>query len=67
MYNENNNVFQTLINQSGSSNAKQMLGLSYHPVQNADWTRVYDVQTALERGTVFPELYLPYVGKGMER
>lgn len=64
---ENNNVLKTLINQTSESTAKQMLGLSYHPVQHADWARVYDVQTALERGTVFPELNLPYVGKGMER
>ena len=67
MCNETNNVLQTLINQRPEVPAKQMLGLSYHPVQHADWARVYDVQTALERGTVFPELNLPYVGKGMER
>ncbi len=41
-----------------------MLGISHTPVQNANWNCVYSPEAALVRGTIFPELDLPYLGTG---
>ncbi len=42
----------------------QTLGISHTPVQKANWSCVYSPETALARGTMFPELDLPYLGTG---
>lgn len=36
------------------------LGMGYVPWQQ--WNKVYDINKALERGTIFPELDLPFYG-----
>ncbi len=38
-----------------------VLAMARMPMQN--WTSVYDPDTALSRGTLFPALDLPYLGK----
>ena len=35
--------------------------IAYVPIQK--WKRTYDTDVALERGTIFPELDLPFVGE----
>ena len=40
------------------------LAISTVPMQNADWNRVYGLDEALMRGTLFPELCLPFIGSG---
>jgi len=37
------------------------LAMMYVPVQ--EWTSVYDKETALERGTIFPCLDKPFIGE----
>ncbi len=37
------------------------LAISYVPMQT--WTKTYCTDTALEKGTIFPDLYLPFLGK----
>lgn len=37
------------------------IAMAYVPVQK--WQNIYKAETALMRGTVFPELYLPFLGK----
>lgn len=39
-----------------------VLVMSYVKMQQ--WDQVYEAETALERGTIFPELDLPFVGEG---
>ncbi|MGQ9557853.1 MAG: spore coat associated protein CotJA [Desulfurispora sp.] len=53
-----NNIFT----ESGSpqcSNNDRQLARAYVPVQS--WSTLYPPQEALTRGTIFPELYRPYV------
>lgn len=38
-----------------------VLAMARVPIQ--PWTAVYDGSTALSRGTLFPALDLPYIGK----
>lgn len=38
------------------------LAMAYVPMQQ--WNETYDVEKALMRGTIFPELDLPFCGKG---
>lgn len=38
------------------------LAMGYVPVQKFEKT--YDLCTGLQRGTIFPELFLPFCGKG---
>ncbi len=40
------------------------LAMCYVPWQN--FNSVYSENTALEKGTVFPDLYFPFMGKGAE-
>lgn len=40
------------------SNNKRQLARAYVPIQIMN--QVYDIKEALKRGTLFPELYLPY-------
>lgn len=39
-----------------------VLVMSY--VKRQEWGELYKSETALERGTIFPELDLPFMGKG---
>lgn len=43
---------------------KCYLAIATVPMQNADWNKVYGLGDALARGTLFPELDLPFVGSG---
>lgn len=38
------------------------LAMAYVPMQQ--WNEIYEGEKALERGTIFPELDLPFCGKG---
>ena len=38
------------------------IAMAYVPWQK--WNEIYSAEDALEHGTVFPELYLPFKGKG---
>lgn len=40
------------------------LTMSYVPMQQ--WNQVYDLQTAFQRGTIFPELDKPFFGAGRD-
>ena len=42
-----------------SSDSKQLLAYAYVPIQKAEDTNLYDAETGLERGTIFPPLDLP--------
>ena len=37
----------------------RLIGYSYVPIQVAEDTNLYDAETALSRGTIFPPLDLP--------
>lgn len=39
-----------------------VLVMSYVKMQQ--WDQTYELETALDRGTIFPELDLPFVGEG---
>lgn len=41
---------------------EMVLAMSYVKMQQ--WKQVYEAETALNRGTLFPELDLPFVGEG---
>ena len=45
----------------GCSGTDGVLAMARVPVQ--PWNQVYDSTTALARGTLFPALDLPYIGK----
>ena len=45
----------------GCSGTEGVLAMARVPVQ--PWAQVYDGSTALSRGTLFPALDLPYIGK----
>lgn len=48
------------------SHADQLpLTMAYVPAQ--EWCNTYDTQTALNRGSLFPELYKPFAGRRGER
>ena len=38
-----------------------LVGYAYVPMQQ--WERTYDLDVALDRGTIFPELDLPFCAK----
>ena len=38
------------------------LAMAYVPMQS--WTTTYELDTALEKGTIFPDLDLPFLGRG---
>ena len=40
------------------------LAISTVPMQEANWGNTYCIEDALKAGTVFPELYLPFIGSG---
>ncbi len=40
------------------------LAISTVPMQNANWDEVYSMEEALEYGSLFPELNLPFEGSG---
>ena len=66
MYSDKDNCFQAHVGES-NVNSCQQLGIFYYPMQKANWNCVYDTQTALCRGTIFSELDLPYVGRGINK
>lgn len=41
---------------------KMPLTMSYTPMQR--WGNVYDLETGLRKGTIFPDLYKPFYGAG---
>ena len=45
----------------GCNESEGVLAMARVPVQK--WCSVYDGATALSRGTLFPELDLPYLGR----
>ena len=45
-------------------NEKQILAIEYVPVQKSSFENLFDTADALIRGTVFPELYMPFCGAG---
>ena len=47
-----------------SGGERQILGISYVPMQNADFSAVFPISEGLVIGTIFPELYLPFSGEG---
>lgn len=55
MENNGNNI------QIGCSGTNGILAMAKVPIQ--PWDSVYDGSTALSRGTLFPALDLPYLGK----
>ncbi len=42
-----------------SSDRRELLAYAYVPIQVAEDTNLYDAETGLERGTIFPPLDLP--------
>lgn len=42
------------------TNERQILAIAHIPIQNADFENLFSVSEALQRGTIFPELYLPF-------
>ncbi|MBR3609886.1 MAG: spore coat associated protein CotJA [Oscillospiraceae bacterium] len=46
---------------SGCENSGEILAMAKVPMQK--WCSVYDGATAFSRGTLFPALDLPYIGK----
>ncbi len=49
--------------ESQQQEQKQVLAISYVPMQWASWDKVYDMDKAMEYGTVFPELNLPIISE----
>ena len=43
--------------------SRQVLAITSIPMQNADFACTYNVSEALVLGTVFPELYLPFLAE----
>ena len=42
--------------------ARQTLAVASVPMQNADFSEVFPIGEALCKGTIFPALYLPFLG-----
>lgn len=38
----------------------QILAIEYVPMQDTDFSNTFSISEALPKGTVFPELYLPF-------
>ncbi|MFZ5592413.1 MAG: spore coat associated protein CotJA [Bacillota bacterium] len=53
-----NNIFTESGNQQCNHNDQQ-LARAYVPVQT--WTTTYSPQEGLSKGTIFPDLYRPYI------
>ena len=43
---------------------RQILAIEYVPVQRSAFDKLFSSDEALIKGTVFPELYLPFVAEG---
>ena len=52
-------------NDMGYNNKDFPLGMAYVPWQQ--FQEVYDVEKAINCGTIFPELYMPFCGKQVMR
>lgn len=46
------------------NDSMQILGIASVPIQNADFGCLFSAEEGLTKGTVFPELYLPFLGGG---
>ncbi len=57
-----NNQHTAEMNENMTNHDRQYLAISSVPMQWADWSKVYEPDTALEAGTLFPELNLPFLG-----
>ncbi len=42
----------------------RILAVASVPMQEADFDALYPLNEALEKGTVFPELYMPFLAVG---
>lgn len=60
--NLNNNMGTTVCRENNNMSDRQYLAISSIPMQWADWSKVYEPDAALEAGTLFPELNLPFLG-----
>lgn len=58
----NNNKGNNMMSHDNTMPERQYLAISSVPMQWADWSKVYEPDTALEVGTLFPELNLPFLG-----
>ncbi len=56
---------ETAYNSCDIPKEKCSLAMAYVPWQN--WEPMYNEEQALERGTAFPSLDLPFCGRGPER
>lgn len=55
--------YQSCYNQSSTSCIDQLpLTMAYVPMQS--WNKIYDLETGLKKGTIFPDLYKPFYGAG---
>jgi len=63
VYSDKDRIFEMPVSANCLTKRTQPLGISYHPVQDANWNCVYDAETALMRGTISHDLDLPYVGR----
>ena len=43
---------------------RQVLAIEYVPIQSSSFDKLFNSDEALVKGTVFPELYLPFCVKG---
>jgi hypothetical protein len=55
------NMSQNTVNSPFEGCVGYPIGMAYVPVQK--WQNIYKAEAALMKGTVFPELYLPFLGK----
>ena len=46
-----------------AENGVQILAIASVPVQMADFNNLFSFEEGFKAGTVFPELYLPYLGE----
>lgn len=67
--NENNRDFSCSKGGCGRAESEKTWGLKRYPLASVysplqEWSDIYDLETALKRGTVFKELDLPFHGDG---
>lgn len=47
-----------------SESDRQVLAIEYVPVQSSSFDKLLSSDEALVKGTIFPELYLPFCAEG---
>ena len=52
---------------SSSESNNQVLAIEYVPIQRSSFEKLFGVDEAIVKGTVFPELYLPFCAEGGEK